>query len=254
MATFVLVHGAWHGGWCWRRVTARLRQAGHEVFTPTLTGLGERSHLLSPDIGLDTHARDVAAVLEYEELTDVVLVGHSYAGTVISAVAEVAGSRLAHLVYVDGFVVDDGQAVFDVMPPDVRDQFRSLAGAEGDGWRIPAFPGLLDIWRIDDPADREWVGSRITPFPLRCFEQPANLPTDAAGRLARTYVASTGYPAAHTVFAPFADRARREGWGYDELPTGHDAMVTLPDALADVLAAAARGSLLHAGAGAAAHN
>lgn len=237
MATFVLVHGAWHGGWCWRRVAPRLRQAGHEVFTPTLTGLGERSHLLGPEVGLDTHVRDVAAVLEYEELSEVVLVGHSYAGSVISSVAEVAEARIAHLVYLDGFLLADGQSVFDVMPAGLRDEFRALAAVEGDGWCIPAFSRLLEIWKIDDSTDRAWVGSKISPFPLRCFEQPARLPTGAAARLPRTYLAFTGYPAAHTVFAPFAERARRERWGYQELDTGHDAMVTMPEALAELLGA-----------------
>jgi pimeloyl-ACP methyl ester carboxylesterase len=235
MTTYVLVHGAWHGGWCWSRVARRLRAAGHEVHTPTLTGLGERAHLLTPEVGLDTHVRDVTAVLEYEDLHQVVLVGHSYAGSVIGGVAEVAAERLGRLVYLDGFVPADGESVFDHFPADYRDRFRTLAAEQGDGWRIPAVPTLLDAWGITDAADRQWVGSLISDFPLRCFEQPARLPRDAAATLPRTYVAATAYPAAAAVFAPQADRARREGWPYHELATGHDAMVSLPGPLTEIL-------------------
>ena len=235
MTTYVLVHGAWHGGWCWSRVARRLRAAGHEVHIPTLTGLGERAHLLTPDVGLDTHVRDVAAVLEYEDLHEVMLVGHSYAGAVIAGVAEVAAERLRRLVYLDGFVPDDGESVFDHFPAEYRDRFRTLAAEQGDGWRIPAVPGLLDAWGITDPADRQWVGSRISDFPLRCFEQPARFPRNAAATLPRTYVATTGYPAAATVFAPQADRARREGWECHTLATSHDVMVSLPGPLTEIL-------------------
>lgn len=235
MTTFVLVHGAWHGGWCWRRVARELRRAGHEVFTPTLTGLGERAHLLTPEIGLDTHIRDVAAVLEYEELRGVVLVGHSYAGAVVTGVAEIAAERLSALVYVEGFFPEDGQCVFDQFPPQFRDLFRSLADERGDGWRIPATPALLDVWGITVPSDREWVGSHISDFPLRCFEQPLRLPTQAADQLPRVYVACTGYETAKTVTAPLAERARRLGWRSYELPAGHDPMVSDPERMAEIL-------------------
>src|SRR5215211_1043953 len=120
MATFVLVAGAWHGGWCWRKVTPLLRAAGHEVFAPTLTGLGERSHLAHPDVGLTTHIQDIVNLLEYEDLNDVVLVGHSYSGMVITGVAEQVPGRLAHLVYLDAFVPENGQALVDLLPPEGR--------------------------------------------------------------------------------------------------------------------------------------
>src|SRR5689334_15631432 len=128
MANYLLVHGAWHGGWCWRRVVPLLRAAGHEVFTPTLTGLGERVHLLTRDVGLDTHAQDVIGVLEYEDLRDVVLVGHSYGGMVITAVAERAAERLAHLVYLDAFVPRDGQSQMDLLGPSSSRCFKSRRG------------------------------------------------------------------------------------------------------------------------------
>src|SRR5919202_1722005 len=119
--TFVLVHGAWHGGWCCRRLIPLLRDAGHEVYAPTLTGLGERSHLLSPAIDLETHVRDVTGVLEYEELTGVVLVGHSYGGMVITGVAEDAAPRLAHLVYLDAFLPRDGECLMDLFSSRARE-------------------------------------------------------------------------------------------------------------------------------------
>ena len=115
-ATFVLVHGAWLGGWCWKKVTPLLRAAGQEVFAPTLTGLGERSHLFSPEVGLDTHIEDIIAVLEYEDLTDVILVGHSYAGMVIAGVAQKAAHRLAELVYLDSFLPESGKSLDDYLP------------------------------------------------------------------------------------------------------------------------------------------
>ena len=140
MATFVLVHGAWHGGWCWKKVTPLLRAAGHEVYTPTLTGLGERAHLLTREVDLDTHIRDIINVLEYEELRDVILVGHSYAGMVIAGVADRVPARLAHLVYLDAFVPRDGQASLSLSPPELEAHLRAQALAEGDGWRVPAPP------------------------------------------------------------------------------------------------------------------
>ena len=237
MTTFVLVHGGWQGGWTWRRMSPLLRAAGHEVYAPTLTGLGERAHLLHAEVGLETHVRDVTAVLDFEDLSDVVLVGSSYGGAVITAVADAAAARIAGLVYVDGFVPRDGQSVFDLMPPAYRETFRSAARRDGDDWRIPASEQLLDIWGITDSADRGWIGPRLTDFPVRCFEQPVKLPAGTAAGLPRTYIACTGYPAA-AAFAPFAERARTEHWEVGELPTGHLPMVTLPEPLTAMLCAA----------------
>ena len=134
MGTFVLVHGAWGGGWAWRpTVGALLREAGHEVFTPTLTGLGERAHLASPDIDLETHINDIVGVIEYENLHDVVLMGHSYGGMAITGVADRVPERLAHLVYVDAFVPEDGQSLADLIGPGTAEGMIARAQAEGDG-------------------------------------------------------------------------------------------------------------------------
>ena len=137
MATYLLVHGGWHGGWCWRRVASILREASHEVFTPTLTGLGERAHLLSPEIDLDTHIRDIMGVLKYEDLHDLILVGHSYAGMIITAIAEQAPERLAHLVYLDACIPKNGESLIDVIGPDFAATFHERVQAEGEGWRQP---------------------------------------------------------------------------------------------------------------------
>jgi pimeloyl-ACP methyl ester carboxylesterase len=133
MATFVLVHGSLHGGWCWKRVVPRLRSAGHDVFTPTLSGLGERVHLVHPGIDLDTHIQDVLGVLEYEDLHDVVLVGHSYGTMVITGAADRLPGRIAHLVYLDGVMACDGKAALDFFPEGVRAAWRALVDADGDG-------------------------------------------------------------------------------------------------------------------------
>jgi pimeloyl-ACP methyl ester carboxylesterase len=234
VTTFVLLHGAWQGGWVWRRVAAGLRKAGLDVYAPTLTGLGERAHLLHAEIGLDTHVQDVVGLLHFENLTDVVLVGNSYGGAVITAVADVEAARIGRLVYIDGFVPRNGQSVFDHMPPAYREMFRTAAREQGDGWRIPAGEQLLDVWGVTDPEDRRMLGPRLTDFPLRCFEQSVKLSNDGAAPLPHTYISCTGYPAA-AAFAPFAERARAEGWDVEELPTGHVPMVTTPAELTAML-------------------
>lgn len=219
---YVTVHGAWTGGWHWRQVARRLRSAGHEVFAPTLTGLGERVHLASPDVDLSTHIQDIVNVLYYEDLRDVVLVGHSYAGMVITSVAERVPDRLARLVYVDAYVPKDGQSLADLLPEEVVAALKGVARDVGDGWRIP-----------HNPPDAD----RRTDFPMAAGLQPVAIGNPDAALLPRAYVAcleSHGIP----LYSPFVDAARRakeEGWEYFELPTGHLAMETMPNELADIL-------------------
>ena len=230
---FVLVHGGWHGGWCWRDVGRLLRASGHEVFAPTLTGLGERVHLLEPGIGLDTHVRDVVGVLDFEDLNGVVLVGHSYGGMVISGVAEHAAERVSRLVFLDAFVPEDGQSLFDLLRPERRDLYRQGALERGEGWRVSAPPPQA-LGITDEPRAR-WLAERLTPQPLRTFEQPVRLASPAAASLPRTYVHCTKGPLAPS-FVPFATRYKYEpGWRYRELATGHDAMLTVPEELAEEL-------------------
>lgn len=238
MATFVLVHGAWHGGWCWQRVAPLLRAAGHEVYTPTLTGLGERAHLGSAETTLDTHITDVVNVLAYEELTGAILVGHSYAGVVVSGVAQRVPERLAHLVYLDAFLPRDGQAMLDLIPSAAAASVRERAATEGAGWRIPPQPAAW--YGITDPADAGWVEAKLVAQPLGTFAQAVRL--DGTAPVAATYVLCTQPPG----FARTAEQVRHApGWRYRELATGHDAMITMPRETADLLldvAASAAGS------------
>jgi pimeloyl-ACP methyl ester carboxylesterase len=231
MTTFVLVHGGWHGGWCWRRVAPLLESAGHEVHCPTLTGLGDRAHLATLDTGLADHITDVVAVLELDDLRDVVLVGHSSSGAVITGVAQRCPDRLRELVYLDAFVPEPGQSVFDLLPPARREQFLGLVDRSG---RIVLDPDTaMDGWSISRPADREWVRPRLRPFPVGALRDP--LPPDPVPGLPRRYVHCTVKPGGDS-FARFADAARTDpAWRLDTIPTGHDAMITTPDALATLL-------------------
>jgi pimeloyl-ACP methyl ester carboxylesterase len=227
---FVLVHGAWHGGWCWRRVAGLLREAGHEVFTPTLTGFGERAHLLSADVGPDTLVQDVVAVLENEELSDVVLVGHSFGALVALAVAERAPDRVRRIVLLDGLVVEPWDAGFAGLPPGSAAARTAAAEATG-GVAVPPPSGAA--FGLADPEDIAWVDRRLTPHPLRTYAEPFPLRVPLGAGLPVTYVCCTdpAYPAVHSAHAI----ARREGWAFRELPTGHDAMISAPGPTAELL-------------------
>ena len=230
MTTYVLVHGAWHGGWCWKKVTPLLRAAGHEVYTPTLTGLGERAHLLTREVGLDTHVEDIVNVLTYEDLRDVVLVGHSYAGMVVAGIAERVAERLAHLVYLDAFVPWEGQSLLELTGPTEGPAVRERAEREGDGWGVPPLP--LEAFGVVDAGDLAWARPRLGLQPLKTFEQPMPQTDPAAAALPRTFIHCSAWAG----FTAYADRARTEpGWRVRELATGHDAMITAPEDLAQLL-------------------
>jgi pimeloyl-ACP methyl ester carboxylesterase len=228
----VLVHGAWHGGWCWQRVGDRLRQAGQRVFAPTLTGVGERRHLLSAAVDLETHIEDVLGVLEAEELEDVVLVGHSYAGLVISGVAGRARARLRRLVYLDALLVEDGQSWAQAFPPEVTEARRKSATMTHGVKTLPA-PDPA-IYGFADPADTEWVRRRMTPHPFAPFEQKARWNGPLGNGLPRIYLDCT--QPALAVLGTMKDRYRgKREWPFVEMKTGHDAMVSAPEALARLL-------------------
>lgn len=236
MSVYVLVHGAWQNASTWDLVAPQLRAAGHTVYSPLLTGLGTPVHPLTPAITLQTHIEDVLRVLRQDDLQRVTLVGHSYAGMIITGVAEAARERIAHLVYVDAFVPQDGQSVLQLLPAPFQQAFRAQAETEGDGWRLKASERQLDLWGLHDPLAREFVRAKLCDFSLNCFAEPLSLPTNAAATLDRTYIACTAenYPA-RVAFQPFAAQAQQAGWRYFELPTGHDCHVERPEEFSQIL-------------------
>jgi pimeloyl-ACP methyl ester carboxylesterase len=239
MATFVIVHGGWGGGWEWTPVARRLRQRGHEVFTPTLSGMGERAHIRCA-ITLEDHIRDVLAVLEFEQLDDVVLCGHSSGGMAVTGAADRAPERLRLLVYLDGFVPEDGQAQLDLVPAEIGDAFREEAERRGDG-RVEIPPMLLPPEGSAAAEQRADYIARLRPHPLATLSDPIRL-TGAVDRVRRAYVRCTGEvePDAD-LLGPFAERARAEGWLYRERDVAHDLQLLDPDgtaALLDELASA----------------
>jgi pimeloyl-ACP methyl ester carboxylesterase len=233
MATFVLVHGGGHGGWCYQRVARELRAAGHDVYTPTLTGVGERSHLVSSDVDLDLHIRDVVAVLQFEDLHDVILVGHSYGGMVITGVADRAAERVGRLVYLDAANPMNGQSLVDVAGPTIT--ATRPAGAVVDGVELVLLPtpDAGYFYGVTDLADVAWMAERLTGHPWKCFEQPLHLTNESALWAIPQYhiVCSSTVPGRDPELVARA-RAAGRFW---EIDTGHDLMITEPRAVADAL-------------------
>jgi pimeloyl-ACP methyl ester carboxylesterase len=230
-ATFVLVHGAWSGGWCYHKVAARLRALGYAVFTPTLTGQGERSHLRSGAINLSLHIEDVLNVFHYENLNDVVLAGHSYGGMVITGVADQIAGRIAALVYLDAFLPEDGQSLFDINIPANSQRFIANAGGIG-GLAVPAPPAAF--FNVN-AADAARVDALATPFPLGAFTEKIKL-TGAHKRIAkRVYVHGTVLPR-ESPFKPFYERVKKDpAWQTHALTCGHHVMLDEPERVSDIL-------------------
>jgi pimeloyl-ACP methyl ester carboxylesterase len=219
MAIFVLVHGGFTGGWVWKSVRAYLESKRHRVYTPTLTGLGERSHLISPILDLDTHIHDVANVLKYEDLNNVVLVGNSYAGMVISGVADRMPERVAHLIYVDAFVPTDGESVFDLVTPSLRSQFVAQANTQGDGWRVsPLSDG--------DP--------RRLAQPIKTLQQPIHFAGGDQSGISKTFVRCTD-PRSPSIDSSEQRVKSDPAWQYLELETSGRAAVQAPKQLSELL-------------------
>ncbi|GLZ38048.1 alpha/beta fold hydrolase [Actinokineospora sp. NBRC 105648] len=232
MATFLLVHGAWHSGRSWDRVVPLLEAAGHRVLAPSLTGYGDKAHLLGPEVGLGTHVDDVTGLIEAEDLRDVVLVGHSYAGMVISGVVNRVPNRIAHLVFLDAMVPEDGETAVDVLPVT-----QHLVDAAVDGWRVPPMPEQpppLGLFGVTDPDDVAWLRAMLSDQPVRCLQEPVRPGDPAARGVPRTHIHCVGSrPAGITRRpVPAGERVR-------DLPTGHDCMITMPAELTELLREAA---------------
>ncbi|RJL35854.1 alpha/beta fold hydrolase [Bailinhaonella thermotolerans] len=237
MSTYLLVHGAWHGGRCWDRVVPLLTAAGHRVAAPSLTGLGDRAHLLGPEVGLDTHTDDVVRLITEEGLTDVILVGHSYAGLVISAAANRIPERIAHLVYLDAMVPEDGESAVDVHP--VTQALIDAAAGSGEPWRIPPMPEMpppLGLFGVTDPADAAWLRTMLSDQPALCLRQPVRLDNPAVRAIPRTHIhCVAGVPEGverRPVPTIQPDGSPSQVW---ELDTGHDCMITMPAELTGLL-------------------
>jgi len=224
MATFVLVHGAWHGSWCWKRVRSALQQQGHQVFTPTLTGIGERSHLLAPEVNLETHVQDVLNLIRWEELEDLVLCGHSYGGMVVTGVADRIPGRIRSLVYLDAFVPDANQCLEDFVP--------FAAEQLVDGWKCR--PISAEVFAVN-PADRDWVDRQCTLQSRACFSQRLPL----SGGLARiprvAYLLAAGWAGDESPFLPFYEKACARQWHTSRIDCGHDVMLDRPAAVTELL-------------------
>jgi len=235
MSTFVLVQGAWHGSWCWNRVRKRLQASGHDVFTPTLTGLAERSHLLRPEVDLETHIQDVLNVIRWEELSDIVLCGHSYGGAVVTGVADRVPERIRALVYLDAFVLGDNESVFQHMPSETAARMLERVNGIGEGWKAPPVPA--EVFQVNE-ADRDWVDAQCTFQSLATFQQRLRLTGGIKQIPNIVYIRATGY--AHGApFQPFYEKARAAGWKTLEMPCGHDVMLDMPDELTAALVDAA---------------
>jgi pimeloyl-ACP methyl ester carboxylesterase len=232
--TIVLVHGAWHGGWCYRRVADLLRGAGHRVYTPTLTGLGERSHLLGRSIDLSTHIADITNMIRCEDIQQIILVGHSYGGMVVTGVADAMTDRVSALVYLDAFLPTAGKSFHGIVPTEVADAQVHSASAS-NGLSVPPIPAAA--FNVNE-GDRSWVDSLCTPHPLATLTQPIELTGSHARIAIKSYVLATKNPI--QLFEGFARSMRndRSCVSY-ELPCGHDVMIDLPKETAAIIEEAA---------------
>ncbi|MFI1920123.1 alpha/beta hydrolase [Nocardia sp. NPDC020380] len=237
MSTFLLVHGAWHSGRCWDRVVPLLESAGHRVLAPSLTGYGDKAHLLGPDVGLDTHVEDIVTLIDEQDLDELILVGHSYAGLVISAVANQIPERIAHLVYLDAMVPQDGETAVDVQP--ITRNLIELAAQSESGWRVPPLPEMpppYGLFGVTDPADVAWLREMLSDQPVRCLQQPVRLDNPAANAIPRTHIHCVGAKPSGITRRPVPalqpNGSPSEVW---ELPTGHDCMITMPVELSELL-------------------
>lgn len=223
MATFVLVHGAWHGSWCWKHVRKLLQTKGHDVFTPSLTGLADRSHLNSREVNLDTHILDIVNLIKWEELSDIVLCGHSYSGFVIAGVADLMPEKISSLIFLDAYVPKDGENLIGHMPKKVE-----------DGWKVLPHPS--EKFNVNS-TDREWVDRRCTPQSIKCWQQPIHLSGGINKIKNIIYILAVGWGngGKYPPFQKYYEKAQAMGWLTSTIVSGHDIMVDKPGELANIL-------------------
>lgn len=232
MANFVLVHGMGAGGWCWQDVSALLRENGHLVFTPTLTGLGERSHLANADINLSTHIADVENLIRWEQLSDVILVGHSYGGAVVTGAAERVSGQIRRLVYLDAFILRDGESVISLQPSKRATHYKTLARDSGDGWKIP--PNSAEFYGVSDADQAARIDELSVSHPIATLQQAINLNTMQEPVYPRSYLWASNFTP--SPFGQFAERVRDDAnWHFKEIEGSHMMMISHVDATARVL-------------------
>jgi pimeloyl-ACP methyl ester carboxylesterase len=239
MATIVLVSGAWLGGWAWQNVARELRQRAHKVYPATLTGLGERVHLARPDVDLETHIADVVNLIAYEDLQDVILVGHSYAGIVVTGVADRVAERLAQVVFVESAPFADGMAYLDIPGPEAADAMRRQVAEEGEGWRLP-FPGWEKLGAESSldglgDAERARMQSRATAQPFRTYEQRLTLANEFGQGYRLAAIACNDMRRLVAAGIPPIVAMTQPPWRWEELETGHWPMLSTPAELVDKL-------------------
>ena len=232
MTTYLLVHGAWHGGWCWSRVADRLRASGHVVFTPTLTGLGERAHLAGPDIDLDCHIQDVLGVIDMEGIDDAILCGHSYGGQVITPVLDRRVEKFRAAVWLDAFIPQNNQSLMDGWPKERALKIREETVRSGDGWKV--HPMSPEYFGVMDDNDAAWIARHCVPQPLKTFTQKVQLTETWKTVPKKMYLLAGLHP--NSSFDRFSIPLSKEpDWEVRSIASGHDVMVDMPDLLTDIL-------------------
>lgn len=232
--TFVLIHGGFHGGWCWKPLAQRLRESGHEVHTPTLTGMGERSHLLASKPDMKVWTEDLLQLFQYEDIKDAIVVGHSFGGSLVSILADRLPGRIRHIVYLDAQLLRSGESPLDLAPPGRIERYEAISTETPYGKLIP--PADPAIFGIVDPAMADWVKERLSPHPLQTFHDRIHLGSPLGNGKPATYIACTDPLWDGT--ASSREIARdMPGWNWVEMATAHDAMLLMPDELSDILGA-----------------
>lgn len=233
MAIFMLVHGGGHGGWCYNKISPMLRAEGHFVYSPSLTGCGDRKHLVSADVDLDTHITDIVNLLEYEDLIDIILVGHSYGGMVITGVADRASDRIAQLVYLDAAHPRDGESLRAIAPQSIEPTYAGVRTAQGAEMVMWPMPGMAAFFGITDPEDAAWTEAKLTPHPWKCFSQPLRLLNGDAARSMRRVNINCSESLRNSESQGI--KSQTDGDKNYEIDTGHDLMITEPRQVADML-------------------